>query len=60
MYKVWTGPQEDEIDNFGTLSHVVPSERWPYGPPEDHDDCCGLHSGVLFCDCGASSEDDEA
>ena len=55
----WTGPLDGEIDAMGTLREPLPPERWPYGPPEDHDACCGLHDGGLFCDCGASSEDDE-
>jgi len=53
----WTGPREDEVDCMGTLRAPVPPERWPYGPPRDHDDCCGLHDGGLFCDCGASAAD---
>lgn len=59
----WTGPRETDLRADGvTLIRPVPPDRWPYGPPEAHEDCCVLHSGGLFCDCKASdaSAEDEA
>ena len=53
----WTGPNEDEIDSHYKLLKVVPPERWPWGPPDAHEDACLLHSGGLFCDCTASEHD---
>ena len=50
----WTGPRDDEIDGLGRLRRPVPPERWPYGLPEAHEDCCHLHGGGLYCDCAAS------
>lgn len=56
----WTGPLPADLDGSGVhLLHPVPAERWPYGPPDAHQDCCLLHTGGLFCDCWASTEDDE-
>lgn len=54
----WTGPREDEIDAAGNLREPVPPERWPYGPPDQHEKCCNLHSDGLYCDCAASAADD--
>lgn len=62
MKKRWTGPREHEIDALGRLRDQVPPDRWPYGPPEAHEDGCYLHRGGLWCDCAASdasSEDGE-
>lgn len=50
----WTGPRDGETDAEGRLLRSVPPERWPYGPPEAHEDCCTLHEGGLYCDCAAS------
>lgn len=56
----WTGPEEGDREPDGvTLKRPVPGERWPYGPPEAHEDCCGLHAGGLFCDCQASAADED-
>lgn len=41
-----------------TLARAVPPERWPFCYPGDHQECCTLHAGGLFCDCTASDEDD--
>lgn len=57
--KRWTGPREGEIDGLGRLRAPVPPDRWPYGPPEVHEDCCYLHRDGLFCDCGASDASSE-
>jgi len=54
----WTGPREHEVDNLGRLRAVVPPERWPYGPPEAHEDSCLLHARGLWCDCKASEAAD--
>lgn len=54
----WTGPLDSDLEPSGNLKAPVPPERWPYGPPRDHDGCCSLHEGGLFCDCGASAADD--
>jgi hypothetical protein len=55
MNKPWTGPRDEEMTEGGTmLRHIVPPERWPYGPPGEHEDCCMLHLGGLYCDCLAS------
>lgn len=59
----WTGPREGETAPSGMLYGRVPSERWPYGPPSAHEDCCNLFPhrgspGGLFCDCAASAADD--
>jgi len=59
MTKRWTGPKEGEVDNTGSLKYPVPPERWPYGPPEAHEDCCNLIEGGLFCDCAASDSSAE-
>lgn len=51
----WTGPKEADLDKSGVkLKAPVPPERWPFGPPEFHEDCCILRKGGLFCDCSAS------
>lgn len=56
---VWTGPRDDELAPDGTtLTRVVPPARWPFGPPEFHQDGCILFNGGLFCDCLASASDD--
>lgn len=57
----WTGPLDSDLDSqvLSTLKHPVPGDRWPYGPPGDHQDCCSLHGGGLFCDCAASATDQE-
>ena len=52
--KRWKGPREDEIDNLDRLRAPVPPERWPYGPPDLHEDDCRLQRGGLWCDCAAS------
>lgn len=40
----WTGPNDDELEPDGTtLKRPLPGERWPFGPPVAHEDCCGLH-----------------
>lgn len=58
--KRWTGPRETDLEPGGwKLIRPVPPERWPFGPPEEHDRCCNLHGGGLFCDCGASAADDD-
>lgn len=57
--KQWTGPRPNEIDAVGTLKRPVPPERWPYGLPEAHEDCCNLHGGRLYCDCAASDASSE-
>lgn len=51
----WTGPLEEDMDGDDQLAQPVPPERWPFGPPEAHEDCCRLHTGGLWCDCKASS-----
>lgn len=56
----WTGPLKSDMDRARTkLVKPVPPERWPYGPPDEHSDWCFLHEGGLYCDCAASSEEDE-
>lgn len=51
----WTGPDDGDVQADGqTLKVPVPGDRWPYGPPEAHEDACGLHNEGLFCDCAAS------
>jgi hypothetical protein len=51
----WTGPLEDDWEvRRDRLRHPVPPERWPFGPPEAHEDVCLLHEGGLYCDCAAS------
>lgn len=37
----------------------IPPERWPYGPPEVHEDSCHLHENGRFCDCAASDASTE-
>lgn len=56
----WTGPRESDLAADGvTLVRPVPPERWPYARPEEHEKCCGLQDGGLFCDCDASAIDGE-
>lgn len=56
----WTGPLDSDLRADGTtLRESVPPERWPFGPPEAHEDCCVLHTGGLFCDCAASVAEEE-
>jgi hypothetical protein len=62
----WTGPLENDLKPDGdALRGPVPPERWPYGPPSAHEDCCRLRRmgdssriSVLYCDCAASAADD--
>lgn len=56
----WTGPRDSDCtaESSPTLLHVVPPERWPYGPPDHHEDCCLLFSDGLYCDCKASDASD--
>ena len=55
----WTGPLPGDTEADGvTLKQWVPPNRWPYGPPEDHQECCNLHEGGLYCDCDLSAEED--
>lgn len=55
----WTGPLDTDLEADGhTLKAPVPPERWPFCHPFDHDDCCNLRSGGLFCDCAASAADE--
>lgn len=52
----WTGPLDGDLEGDGqTLKAPVPPERWPYGEPEAHEDCCLLQFGGLYCDCEASA-----
>jgi hypothetical protein len=54
----WTGPlRSDLAPNGTTLRHPVPPERWPFCLPDQHQTCCVLHAGGLFCDCDASDEE---
>jgi len=56
----WTGPRAEDLQPDGqTLKAPVPGERWPYGPPEAHQDCCGLRERGLFCDCWASDDEQD-
>lgn len=56
----WTGPLESDLAADGTtLLTAVPPERWPFGPPDFHEEVCGLRTGGLFCDCKASDASDE-
>lgn len=55
----WTGPRREDLFPDGvTLVRPVPPERWPYGPPEFHEDCCILRKDGLYCDCKASDAGD--
>ncbi len=55
----WTGPNWDDWQpGENMLKAAVPPERWPYGPPDHHQDACILHKGGLYCDCEASAHDD--
>lgn len=55
--KGWTGPLESDLAPDGvTLLAPVPPERWPFCWPCEHESCCTLHRGGLFCDCDASDE----
>ncbi len=58
-YGQWIGPGDDGICADGTPKVAVSGNRWPYGPPEKHEDCCGLQDGGAFCDCKASDASDE-
>lgn len=49
---------EDDARLDGVLVAPVPPERWPYGPPSHHEDCCRLHDRGLYCDCKASDASD--
>lgn len=56
----WTGPIAGDMNGGETaLLQPVPGERWPYGPPDEHEDGCHLREGGLYCDCLASSSEDE-
>lgn len=67
----WTGPRARDLKPDGvTLRWSVPAERWPYGPPSHHQECCslfprsskdarGAQPGGQFCDCAASAADDD-
>jgi hypothetical protein len=56
----WRGPRDEDLKADGvSLRHLVPPERWPYGPPAEHQDCCLLHERGLYCDCAASAADEE-
>ena len=56
--KRWTGPNAEDLMGDGvTLLRPVPPERWPFGLPDEHESCCVLHRGALFCDCKASAAD---
>lgn len=56
----WTGPRATDYAADGvSLRRVVPTNRWPFGPPSFHEACCKLHVGGLFCDCKASDASDE-
>lgn len=61
----WTGPRAYDLANDGvTLRWSVPAERWPYGPPHMHEDCCNLRPrdgkpGGVYCDCKASDNSDD-
>lgn len=57
----WTGPNDEDygFPQAYELKAPVPGERWPYGPPESHDDACNLQTGGLFCDCFASDASDD-
>jgi hypothetical protein len=61
MAERWSGPREEDWENHHRLrlKQPVPPERWPYGPPDWHQDCCFLHSGGLYCDCEASDSSAE-
>lgn len=61
----WTGPRAGETAPSGMLYGRVPGDRWPYGPPNDHQPICNLFPqrgspGGLFCDCALSAVDDVA
>lgn len=52
----WIGPLDSDLQPGGVhLLRTVPGCRWPYGPPEEHENNCHLHSGGLYCDCRASA-----
>ena len=46
----WTGSQLDSYQKG-----PIPPNKWPYGPPSAHQDCCLLFSGATYCDCDASA-----
>ncbi len=55
----WVGPLAGDLEpgSDDVLVAVVPPERWPYGLPSFHEECCRLHAHGLFCDCAASAAD---
>lgn len=57
----WTGPRDSDWSTPARerLRAPVPADRWPYGPPDEHQEGCILHEGGLFCDCAASAADSE-
>jgi len=57
----WTGPLEGDLvtGEEDVLRSPVPPERWPYGPPHYHQECCILFEGGLYCDCLASDQSDD-
>jgi hypothetical protein len=59
--KRWMGPRDDEVDMAGSWrgSLPIPPDRWPYGPPDIHEDCCYLHRNGRYCDCAASDASTE-
>lgn len=58
----WTGPNERDLMLDGQTIRPealpLPPERWPYGEPSAHEDCCLLHTGGAFCDCAASAAEE--
>lgn len=54
----WEGPMpNDLLDDRIRIRWPLPHARWPYGPPDFHEDCCKLHRynrWGSFCDCKAS------
>jgi len=56
----WKGPDLAEVNSaiewIGPLP--IPPEKWPYGPPDHHQECCTLVCGGRFCDCEVSDSDD--
>lgn len=56
----WTGPLDGDLWLDGTAKNPpLPPERWPYGAPAYHEECCDLFAKGRFCDCSASAADDE-
>ncbi len=56
----WTGPHaSDWADSSETVLRApVPPERFPFCWPEEHEICCTLRGGGLYCDCSASAVDE--